>query len=52
MLTIVMCLTTEKTKLMILLIFTTETLDLVIFSVDTGYGNLIMSYLLFVRMII
>ena len=36
---VVMCLTTENTKLIILLIFTNETLDLVIFPLDTGYGN-------------
>lgn len=34
---IVMCLTTENTKLIILLIFTNETLDIVIFPLDTGY---------------
>ena len=39
---IVMCLTTENTKLIILLIFTNENLDPVIFPLDTGYGNVIM----------
>lgn len=34
---VVMCLTTENTKLIILLIFTNETLDIVIFPLDTGY---------------
>ena len=42
---IVRSLTTEKKKI-------DQTLDLVIFSLDIGYGNLIMSYLLFVKMII
>ena len=51
--TIVMCLTTENTKSIILLILTNETLDLVIFPLDTGYGfrNVIMIYQLFVKKI-
>ena len=37
-----MCLTTENTKLfIILLIFTNETLDLVIFPLGTGFGTMI-----------
>ena len=37
-----MCLTTENTKLIILLIFLNETLDVVIFPLDThGYGIII-----------
>jgi len=37
---IVLCLTTKNTKLIILLIFTNETL--VIFPLDARYGNVIM----------
>ena len=45
---IVLCLTTETTKLIVLLICINETLDLVIFPLDTGYGNVVMIYQLFV----
>ena len=39
----------KNTKLIILLIFTNETVDPVIFPLDTGYGNVIMIYQLFVN---
>ena len=39
---IVLCLTTKNTKLIILLIFTNETL--VVFPLDTRYRNVIMIY--------
>ena len=49
--TIIMCLTTENRKLIVLLIFTNDTLDLVIFPLDTGYGNVVMIYQSFVKKI-
>ena len=42
--TTVMCITTKNTKLIISLIFTNGTLDLVIFPLYTGYENVIMIY--------
>ena len=45
----VMCLTTVNRKLIILLTFKNETLDLVIFTLDTRNGNVVMICHLFMN---